>query len=505
MAPTEDAANMERAPNKRPSSPAASSHQNQPNKRLRPDQQNPRQASALAPLTACLHCGAGDHTFSGCSAWCKDCAVGRPTIFCPLTRDKTTLPDLGPIAQADVNSVATAEAAADDNATVNANAAASAAAPFPGPSAAPPKQVASPPAVMRSVSNRVPEKPLGAIMRCLKCGKDGHLPANCTLRLFGAPSAPSKHNVSSQAAVTDGDSRKPEKVWNAARLPLVGSPNMEGVSSERLAMIAVTPEVKKKASQIAGAGPVKSGNNAMPLGQSSRLGLPGGAVQGNGQPGLTAQRPMPDAPRGPARGRPAPVAPALTSQQAGHKTGNNTASSLGPQPSRADGFSIFGASRQSSRPDKPNPSKSASTNSASRANNQTPSRSSTMTDTFNMTPNAIAQANALRNTGNKKEREKVNRFSAHHMGIWADLDQHITDVVHGARDQSRCKNNGQDLSAVQQALNAAKNILRPFVLREKQPSPPKLNGLKAGFARVRVGEDGFSIEQDDDAHVKPNN
>ncbi|KAM3417172.1 hypothetical protein BST61_g5434 [Cercospora zeina] len=507
MAPVDDAANPERAPNKRPSSPAASSHQNQPSKRPCTDQQNSQGLLASGSLTRCLHCGAGGHTFSTCIGWCKDCGVGRPAVFCPMTRDRIPLPGLGAIARADPD--ASVIAGADASASATATATADATSRVLSPSTAPPKQVASSPAVVPSDAHRVPEKPLAAPMRCLKCGKDGHLPANCTLRLFGAPSASSKDHVSSQAVVTDGDGREPAKLWNAARRPSVGTPNMEGVSSERLAMIGATPEVTNKTKSMRRAHKKKkmtsqsqqvpqSGTNAMPLGGPNRCSLPGSAVQGGVQRDLATPPPMPDAPRGPARGRAAPTAPASMLHPAGHMTGYGTASPLGPPPSRADGFGIYGASKQQFRPANPYPPRSSSTNSAPRAYDQRRSLSSTDTNVFNMTPNAITQANKLRDAVGRSDEQNVERYSAHHMGIWADLTDHIANVVHGARDHARATNNGEDDGDVKKALRDVNKLLRPYLLRDKRPSQAKQTGGRVAFARVHVGEDGFPLAVEDD-------
>lgn len=207
--------------------------------------------------------------------------------------------------------------------------------------------------------------------------------------------------------------------------------------------------------------------------------------------------------------------------------GYGSAASLGPPPGLEGGFSIYGASRNTSRfndtytPMYERPSgrpfndtrpstarqsrtdASPSMNGPPRGPSQRPSRPPTNNHVFNMTSNAIAQANKFKGTTNKGDKKNVERYSAHHMGIWADLNQHIADVVNGARDPSRDKNNGDDHNAVRKALNAASNMLKPFILRElrrNQPNPDL--SQRAGFTQVRVGNDGFPIEQDDEVHVK---
>ncbi|PIA91720.1 hypothetical protein CB0940_09255 [Cercospora beticola] len=562
---TQDTADMERPPPKRPGSPSASCPQNQPAKRPCLDQDAAEPASTSVPPSAsqtrCLHCGADGHDFSECITWCKDCQVGLPGFLCPHSRGvQASLPAASVIANADATATtdaiatpaATIDAATDTARKTNAiattgataegglknSAAYRAVALFPRDSGALPEHNVNSQTVIRSDDGRKPEEPF---LRCLKCGGTGHLPTHCNVRILNPPQAPAELKGGSQAPITSSDSREPEMPWVAARLPSAGLPALDGVSSERLAMIAAPPTVEEEVEEEAGfderLGPLQSGTNTMPLGRPRRN-LSGSVVQSSGQSDLADLRAKVEAtrgvpPRGPASAfRHAPVpahypAPAPALHPADRMMGYGSAASLGAPPGLEGGFSIYGASKNTSRfndtypptyqrpgrapsnqsrssTTRPSPADAApSMNGPPRGPNQRPSRPPTNNHVFNMTSNAIDQANKFRGTTNKSNKKNVERYSAHHMGIWADLNQHIADVVHGARDPSRDKNNGDDHNAVRKALNAASNMLRPFVLRDQRRNQrnPDLS-QRAGFTQVRVGNDGFPIQQDDEVHVK---
>ncbi|PPJ50730.1 hypothetical protein CBER1_08130 [Cercospora berteroae] len=566
---TQDAADMERPPPKRPGSPSASCPQNQPAKRPCLDRDDAKPASPSAPQTRCLHCGADGHDFSDCITWCKDCQVGLPGFLCPHSRGvQASLPAVSVIANA--NATATTDAIAMPTATINAatdaarktnriattgamidgglktSAAYKALALFPRGSGALPEHNIVSQAVIPSDDGRKPEEPF---LRCLRCGGTGHLPTHCNVRILNPPQAPAELKGGPQAPITSSDSREPEMPWVAARLPSAGLPALEGVTPERLAMIAATPtveeeEVEEEVAFDETLGPLKSGTNETPLGHPRRD-LSGRVVLSSGQSDLADLRAKAEAtcghpPRGPASDlRRAPgtaphaaPAPALHPaprplHPADRMMGYGSAASLGAPPGLDGGFSIYGASRNTSRfndtypptyerPSKvPSNDRRASTTRPSRADasplmngpprgpDQRPSRPPTNNHVFNMTSNAIAQANKFKGTANKGDKKNVERYSAHHMGIWADLHQHVAEVVHGARDPSRDKNNGDDHNVVRKALNAASNILKPLVLRDQRRNQlnPDLS-LRAGFTQVRVGNDGFPIEEVDEVHVK---
>ncbi|GIZ47309.1 hypothetical protein CKM354_001040400 [Cercospora kikuchii] len=563
---TQDTADMERPPPKRPGSPSASCHQDQPAKRscLDQDAAEPASTSAppCAPQTRCLHCGADGHDFSECVTWCKDCQVGLPGFLCPHSRGvQASLPAVSAIADADAT--ATNDAIATPTATIDVatnvapktnaiadgalktSAAYKAVALFPRDSGALSEHNVVSQAAIPSDDGRKPEEP---ILRCLKCGRTGDLPTHCNVRILNPPQASSELKGGVQALATSSGSREPEMPWVAARLPSAGLPALEGVSSERLAMIAATPTVEEEVEEEVAfdetLGPLKSGTNETPLGRPRRD-LSGRVVLSSGQSDLADLRAKAEAtrgcpPLGPASAlRHAPgTAPHAASAPAFHTAPRplhpadrmmayGSAASLGAPPGLEDGFSIYGASRNTSRfndtyspmreppsrapsrPSRPStarPSRvdaSPSMNVPPRGPAQRPSRPPTNDHVFNMTSNAIDQANKFKGTTNKADKKNVERYSAHHMGIWADLHQHIAEVMHGARDPSRDKNNGDDHNAVRKALNAASNMLRPFVLRDQRRSQPNPGlSLRPGFTQVRVGNDGFPIEKDDEVHVK---
>lgn len=68
------------------------------------------------------------------------------------------------------------------------------------------------------------------------------------------------------------------------------------------------------------------------------------------------------------------------------------------------------------------------------------------------------------------------------MGIWSDLCQHVYNVVRGAQDSNRIRNNGFDTKAVTARIERALDVLKPVIVRQQAQHRPE----GTTFSQVKI-------------------
>ena len=278
---------------------------------------------------------------------------------------------------------------------------------------------------------------------------------------------------------------------------------LEGISAERLAMIAATPIEAVLPVRNIKCGPRQSGENSLPLGprQSGENSLPLGAPRRTG-----------------------PRSRDFTSDQATRGSSSRSASiDVGFREPPPD-FKSGGASHPADRlmgytsttqppmhgrrkgPRKPRPSKAEKASRshlvppgfhgqgmsdpafpASHLHSQAltepvyeaPTGFQNQGNVLSMTQGAVKQANKL--VG--KNTSEVSECGAQATGIWNDLYQHVHNIVRGAQDPTRNKNNGSDAGEVTSQVKQALKVLRPLIMRPKAQQVKKAN---TEFTQVKI-------------------
>ncbi|KAI5365072.1 hypothetical protein Slin15195_G046090 [Septoria linicola] len=290
------------------------------------------------------------------------------------------------------------------------------------------------------------------------------------------------------------------------RQPAKTGPPMDGVSSERLAMIAATPaEESRSFSQgcvpLDGCGPLQSGMNSLPLGSRPSLlsQSPRDSTSSSSSVGSQHSEHLMTLRAKVEATRPSGYAPTVP-HPADRLLGFN-ASSLGPPPPNSTAYGRLNGSLRGGPPPIGPPRRSFAPPAAPRKKQVVdPSARDipqpvTIQTVLNMTPGAIEHAEKFRQ-GVRGAQQNVLQYGAENMGIWTDITAHIQQVIQGAVDPNRAKNNGFDDKDVGKALQKINDTLRPLILRDKRTSSIlKQKESKNGFTRVMVTGDAMDLDE----------